>query len=85
MRELLPRVFTLTPTLRQAQGSGRYVSVALAVALADTFLLRSMALCAVPTFLAPALPARDSLPESRCKLTTFLVYGIVLRTRNMKY
>ena len=74
MRELLPRVFTLTPTLRpfgmlRAQGSGRYVSVALAVALADTFLLRSMVLCAVPTFLAPAFPARDSLPESRCKIT----------------
>ena len=50
-------------------------SVALSVALADTFLLRSMVLCAVPTFLAPAFPTRDSLPESRCKITEFLVYG----------
>jgi len=48
--------------------------VALSVALADTFLLRSMVLCAVPTFLAPAFPARDSLPESRCKSTEILVY-----------
>ena len=46
--------------------------MALSVALADTFLLRSMVLCAVPTFLAPAFPTRDSLPESRCKITTFL-------------
>jgi hypothetical protein len=45
--------------------------VALAVALADTFLLRSMVLYAVPTFLAPAFPARDSLPESRRKITVF--------------
>ena len=45
--------------------------MALAVALADTFLLRSMVLCAVPTFLAPAFPTRDSLPESRCKNTVF--------------
>ena len=44
--------------------------MALAVALAGTFLLRSMVLCAVPTFLAPAFPTRDSLPESRCKSTT---------------
>ena len=43
--------------------------MALAVALADTFLLRSMVLCAVPTFLVPAFPTRDSQPESRCKIT----------------
>ncbi len=60
-------------------------SVALAVTLAGTFLLGSMVLCAVPTFLAPAFPTRDSLPESRRKITTFPKYGIVLRTRNMKY
>jgi len=30
-----------------------------------------MVLCAVPTFLAPAFPARDSLPESRGKSTHF--------------
>ena len=47
-------------------------SVALAVTLARTFLLRSMVLCAVPTFLAPAFPTRDSLPESRCKNTEIL-------------
>ena len=47
-------------------------SVALAVTLAGTFLLGSMVLCAVPTFLAPAFPARDSLPESRRKNTDFL-------------
>ena len=47
-------------------------SVALSVTLARTFLLRSMVLCAVPTFLAPAFPTRDSLPESRCKITEFL-------------
>ena len=78
-RELVPRVFTLTccretfqeTSLQQAV----YFSVALSVALADTFLLRSMVLCAVPTFLAPAFPTRDSLPESRCKSTEFLVYG----------
>ena len=52
-----------------------YFSVALSVALADTFLLRSTVLCAVPTFLAPAFPTRDSLPESRCKITEFLFYG----------
>jgi len=51
-----------------------YLSAALSVALADTFLLRSMVLCAVPTFLAPAFPTRDSLPESRCKSTDFLLY-----------
>ena len=68
MRELLPRVFTLTPR-------GGIFSAALSVALADTFLLRSMVLCAVPTFLAPAFPTRDSLPESRCKNTEFLVNG----------
>ena len=50
--------------------------MALAVALADTFLLRSMVLCAVPTFLAPAFPTRDSLPESRSKITTFLNMGL---------
>ena len=48
-------------------------SVALSVALADPFLLRSMVLCAVPTFLAPAFPARDSLPESRGKISTFFL------------
>ena len=76
MRELLPRVFTLAccretfqeTSLQQAV----YLSVALSVALAGTFLLRSMVLCAVPTFLAPAFPTRDSLPESRCKDTAFL-------------
>ena len=46
-------------------------SVALSVTLACTFLLRSMVLCAVPTFLAPAFPTRDSLPESHCKNTEF--------------
>ena len=76
MRELLPRVFTLTPTLRQAQGKGRYISVALAVALAGTFLLRSMVLCAVPTFLVPAFPTRDSLPESRRKSTAFSLWMV---------
>ena len=65
MRELLPRVFTLTP-------KGGMFSVALSVTLTGTFLLRSMVLCAVPTFLAPAFPARDSLPESRCKNRDFL-------------
>ena len=54
MRELLPRVFTLTL-------SGGMFSVALSVALVNTFLLRSMVLCAVPTFLVPAFPTRDSL------------------------
>ena len=53
MRELLPHVFTLT-------SKRRLFSVALAVILADPFLLGSMVLCAVPTFLAPACPARDS-------------------------
>ena len=71
MRELLPRVFTLTHVILAKRGPRRYISVALAVALADTFLLRSMVLCAVPTFLAPAFPARDSLPESRRKITVF--------------
>lgn len=47
--------------------SRRYISVALAVVLTDPFLLRSTVLCAVPTFLVPAFPARDSLPESRRK------------------
>ena len=42
MRELLPRVFTLTHVILAKRGARRYVSVALAVALADTFLLRSM-------------------------------------------
>ena len=68
-RELLPRVFTLTL-------SGGMFSVALSVTLACTFLLRSMVLCAVPTFLAPAFPTRDSLPESRRKITTFLNMGL---------
>ena len=77
MRELLPRVFTLTHVILAKRGPRRYVSVALAVALADTFLLRSMVLCAVPTFLAPAFPTRDSLPESRCKITTFFVFGML--------
>ena len=50
-------------------------SVALAVILSDPFLLGSTVLCAVPTFLAPAFPTRDSLPESRRKNTDFLIYG----------
>ena len=54
MRELLPRVFTLTSAKR------RLFSVALAVILSDPFLLGSMVLCAVPTFLVPAFPTRDS-------------------------
>ncbi len=49
--------------------------MALSVALSDTFLLRSMVLCAVPTFLAPAFPARDSLPESHREITEILLYG----------
>ena len=50
-------------------------SVALSVALAGTFLLRSMVLYAVPTFLVSAFPTRDSLPESRCKSTEILIYS----------
>ena len=72
-RELLPRVFTLTNVMVTL---AVYFSVALSVTLACTFLLRSMVLCAVPTFLAPALPARDSLPESRCKDTDFLFISL---------
>ena len=34
-----------------------------------------MVLCAVPTFLAPAFPARDSLPESHREITEILLYG----------
>ena len=64
-RELLPRVFILTCCRKTFQETSLqlavYFSVALSVALADTFLLRSMVLCAVPTFLAPAFPTRDSL------------------------
>ena len=54
---------TFSPLPRKAV----YFSVALSVTLSRTFLLRSMVLCAVPTFLAPAFPTRDSLPESRRK------------------
>ena len=51
--------------------------MALSVALADTFLLRSMMLYAVPTFLAPAFPTRDSLLESRCKITFFFAASTI--------
>ena len=46
--------------------------MALSVALADTFLLRSMVLCAVPTFLAPAFPTRDSPSHRRGKSTNIM-------------
>jgi len=84
-RELLPHVFTLT--LDPSTSSGLravYFSVALSVALADTFLLRSMVLCAVPTFLAPAFPTRDSLPESRCKITKKHDRTVVFRQNQAK-
>ena len=76
LRELLPRVFTLTlRPFDKLRAQGGMFSVALSVALAGTFLLRSMVLYAVPTFLASAFPTRDSLPESRCKSTEILIYS----------
>ena len=59
-------------------------SVALSVTLARTFLLRSMVLCAVPTFLAPAFPARDSPSHRRGKNTIFF-RSQKLEERRKKY